>query len=123
VKGRLLADEHFPVQIVYRLRRLGYEVTTVREIGSEKSGDSLPDDQVLQHAIRHKTAVVTKNVKHFSVLHGQTHGRHYGIIACSFSDYDDPKRIAKTIDEAISSHGGRLKGKWVRITRSDVTER
>ena len=41
---RLLADEHFPVKIVYFLRKLGHDVVTVREVGISKSGDSIPDD-------------------------------------------------------------------------------
>lgn len=42
--ARLYADEHFPVAIVYVLRRLGHDVITVRETGLSKTGEGTPDE-------------------------------------------------------------------------------
>ena len=37
--AKILADEHFPVRIQDRLRRLGHDVTAVRQYHLNKSGD------------------------------------------------------------------------------------
>jgi len=111
--ARLHADEHIPPGIVFRLRLLGHTVDTVRELVEDKYGEGLNDRQVLLQASRHRAAVVTKNVKDCRVLHDRS-GDHFGIIACTFCDTADPKRIAKLIDDAIKSMSD-LRGQWLRV--------
>jgi len=110
----LLADEHFPVTIVYALRRLGHDVLTVREANVNKEGDGWTDEQVLQYAAEHKRAVITKNVNDFRALH-EERPWHGGIVACSFSDKAEAKAIARKLDNALSEAGDRLKGQWIRF--------
>lgn len=113
--AQFIADEHFPEPVARVLRSLGHTVTSVRHYGDSKSGDGLSDDQVLQIANDHRSAVLTRNVKHFKLLH-KSHPWHSGIIACSFNDDESPRTLAKRIDKEIKA-AGRLTGQWIRILR------
>ena len=44
----ILADECVDVQLVFRLRRLGYAVSTVRDFCQSKYGDGIDDRAVLE---------------------------------------------------------------------------
>lgn len=76
--AKILADEHFPVRIQDRLRRLGHDVTTVRQYDENKSGDGKSDEEVLRIATAEGRAVLTMNKKDFKALHeARVIGAHY----------------------------------------------
>lgn len=76
--ARIYADEHFPRQVVQKLRSLGHDVLTVQE--AENTG--LPDEDVLAFAISENRAVLTINRRDFFQLH-KLKPDHFGIIACT----------------------------------------
>lgn len=95
--SRLLADEHFPVKIVYFLRKLGHDVVTVREVGISKYGDSIPDDLILQFAAQQRRTVLTFNERDFRRLHGES-ASHSGILCCTAPPARRQKKFARHID-------------------------
>lgn len=75
--ARLYANENFPHPVVERLRALGHDVLTVLQIG--KSGQSWPDEAVLEFALREGRILLTLNRRHFVRLHsagGSPRGNH-----------------------------------------------
>jgi len=114
----LLADEHFPIQVVNELRSLYHDVLTVRQISIQKTGDGISDEAVLREAKRTKRTVLTQNIKDYKALHGcNVVGGHYGIIACSFHEKEPPKLVAKRLDQLIRD-SGNMKAKWIRLCAS-----
>ena len=109
--ARLYANENFPLPVVEELRRLGHDVLTVQDTG--KSGQAVPDEEVLAFASADNRLVLTLNRKHFVHLHG-THPDHAGIIVCTF----DPDFIGQAgrIHSALISQT-RLSGQLVRVNR------
>jgi hypothetical protein len=79
--ARLYSNENFPLPAVEKLRALGHDVLTTREVGN--SDQALPDEDVLNFAIAENRAVLTLNRRHFIRLH-QNHPSHAGIIVCKF---------------------------------------
>lgn len=113
--ARLYADEHIPVQVIYRLRRLGHDVLTVKETNQDKYGDGVDDDQVLAFATLDKRAVLTENCADFYALHKSYPG-HRGIIASK--RFDNWREQAKLIDGAIKAvlnKHSTLNSQFIRI--------
>ncbi len=107
----LYADEHFPVQTVAELRRLGHAVVTIQEDG--QAGLKWPDSEVLRRATELGRAVLTLNRRDFIRLHGKN-PNHAGIIACT-QDLDFAQ-LASRIHSAISTKAA-LSGELVRVYR------
>ncbi|MEW6737209.1 MAG: DUF5615 family PIN-like protein [Acidobacteriota bacterium] len=109
--SRLLADENFPLPVVIELRRLGYDIVTMQEIG--KANQSIPDEEVLSLACADDRALLTINRKHFIRLHNSMPD-HRGIIVCTFN----PSFIeqASKIHMAIETNS-ELAGKLIRVNR------
>jgi hypothetical protein len=112
--ARLYADEQFPVAIAYFLRRFGHDVVTVRETSVSKTGDSIPDELVLEFAAGQQRIVLTLNETDFRRLHG-LNARHSGIISCPEPRSKDFKRIARQIDKHLK--GGDMNSRYVRLPR------
>lgn len=108
----LLADECVDVQLVYRLRRLGYVVKTVRGYCRSKYGDGITDESVLEIARRYRLAVLTTNVSDFELL-DKKHRWHFGIIL--IENENDVRTQTRRIDDAIRRERS-LKGRLVRVT-------
>ena len=96
--ARLYANENFPLPIVVELRRLGHDVLTTVDAG--KSGQAIPDDEVLAFACSERRAVLTHNRRHFIRLHN-TDPDHFGIVVCTFDP--DFSRQAQRIHDAIEA--------------------
>jgi len=109
--ARLYANENFPLPVVEELRRLGYDVLTVQEMG--KGNQAVPDEEVLAFAISERRAVLTLNRKHFVRLHSM-HPDHSGIIVCTFDA--DFAGQANRIHSAIESRP-QLDGQLIRVNR------
>ena len=108
---RLLADENFPFPVVESLRRLGYDVVTLSDLGL--AGQALMDPAVLKLAADDSRAVITLNRRDFVRLH-RASANHAGIVVCSFDlDFDrQAARVQETVDGQSS-----LVGCLLRINR------
>lgn len=109
-----MADECIDVQLVFRLRRLGYEVETVRVHCQSKYGDGIEDEAVLRLAREHRLALLTSNESDFVRLHGEQPG-HYGVLVVE--NEDDVLVQARRIDDALKE-AGDIRGRLVWLTRS-----
>jgi|SRR2546430_8432689 len=98
----ILADECVDVQLVFRLRRLGYNVRTVREFCQSKYGDGISDLAVLELARQHRFAVLTANESHFLTLHRRCPW-HQGILIVEVES--DPHAQARRIDNVLKAKG------------------
>jgi Domain of unknown function (DUF5615) len=109
--ARLYTDENFPIPAAEELRRLGHDVLTIQE--DRSAGVAIPDELVLDLALRHQRALVTLNRKHFVRLH-QVRPGHVGIIVRTFDH--DFKRQAQRIHAALETEP-QLAGKLLRVNR------
>jgi Domain of unknown function (DUF5615) len=101
-----------PIQIVHKLRRLGFDVLTVQQFqGTSEPKVGLTDEQVLEIAILQRRAVLTLNGKHFRRLHHRTPS-HQGILVCDESD--EWTKRAKEIDEAVKDNAPLI-GKLIDV--------
>ena len=109
--AKIYANENFPQPSVEALRKLGHDVLTTLESG--KSGQAIPDEDVLAYAKAQERIVVTFNRKHFIRLHNASDD-HTGIVVCTVDI--DFERIAQRIHAALEA-SSNLHGKLVRINR------
>ena len=109
--ARLFADENFPFPTVQALRRLGYDVVTVEDIG--RGGQRWSDADVLEFARSNGRMLVTLNRKDFLRLH-KSNRVHAGLILCTLDlDFDgQANRIAQALDA-----NPYLIGVVIRVTR------
>jgi hypothetical protein len=109
--ARLYANENFPQPVVEALRRLGHDVLTTHDAG--RSGQALPDSEVLSFAVAEGRAVVTVNRRDFIRLH-QRDSQHAGIIVCR-EDADFPGQ-GQRIHDALTNNP-QLAGRLIRVNR------
>ncbi len=109
--ARLYADENVALPVVEALRRLGHDALTTQDAG--KSGQAIPDEEVLSYAISEGRALLTLNRKHFIRLH-HVRPDHAGIIVCTV-DPDFTGQAAR-IHAAIQAQEP-LAGKLLRVNR------
>jgi predicted nuclease of predicted toxin-antitoxin system len=109
--ARLYANENFPLPTVEELRRLGHDTLTSREAG--KSGQAIPDEDVLRFAVSENRVLLTLNRKHFVHLH-MASPDHAGIVVCTFDV--DFSALAHRVHAAINSLSN-LSGQLIRINR------
>jgi predicted nuclease of predicted toxin-antitoxin system len=95
---KLYSNENFRQNLVEELRNFGYDVLTSRDAGQANKG--IPDDELLQYAVKLNRCVITYNRKDFKKIHKETHCHkgHKGIILCK-ENFDD-----KTYAKIIHSH-------------------
>lgn len=109
----IYANENFPRRVVEALRTLGHDVLTSQEAGC--ANRMVANEEVLRFAIEQGRAVLILNRLDFFRLHGDTGGRHAGIIACTRDDAS-PIGFAGRIDTAIRSVES-LEGQLLRVVR------
>ncbi len=109
--ARLYANENFPQPVVEVLRHLGHDVLTTHDAG--RSGQSVPDADVLKFAAAEQRAVVTINRRDFIRLH-QHDSQHAGIIVCS--EDADFSGQGQRIHAALAGNP-RLAGRLIRVNR------
>lgn len=102
-------NENFPFQIVEILRTLGYDVLTSLEAG--RANQSIPDEEVISHAVETKRTLLTLNRKDFMKLH-KTFPNHHGIIVCT--NDPDLERQANYIHIMVRNETN-LDSKLIRI--------
>jgi predicted nuclease of predicted toxin-antitoxin system len=111
---RLYADENFSQPVVNRLRELGHDVLTTRDVG--KAEQRIPDPEVLQYATDIERVLLTFNKWDFVNLHERM-PNHAGIIACT--EDRDIEGLAQRIHIALEANPD-MKGKLVRIKRPNL---
>lgn len=74
---KFYSNEHFPLDWVQELRKLGYDVLTSQQAG--QANQSISDSDVLKFAHEHDRVVITLNRQDFINLHKQGQP-HSGII-------------------------------------------
>jgi hypothetical protein len=108
--ARLYSDENFPFATVEALRGLDHDVLTTLEAG--QAGQAIPDNAVLQFAIRDKRSVLTMNRRDFMKLHAEN-PEHEGIVVCRFDiDYQG---LAERIHVALQA--STIKNQLIRVNR------
>jgi hypothetical protein len=112
--ARCYANENFPLPVVEVLRRFGHEILTTAESG--RSGQALPDADVLAFAVAEQRVVITLNRRHFIWLH-QTTPEHAGIVVCTFDP--DFAALAQHIHAALEAHP-QMAGQLIRVNRPAV---
>lgn len=112
--ARLYADEDFPFPVVERLRQLGHNVLTAFEAG--QANQAIEDADQLAFATSLGRAVLTRNRKHYIVLH-RRYAHHAGII--SITDDSDLDGQASRIDQALAGHTN-LVSLHVRVNRPNL---
>lgn len=113
--ARFYANENFPLPVVQELRLFGHDVLTSADSG--KTGQSIPDEDVLSFATTQGRAVLTLNRKHFVRMH-RLKSEHSGIVVCTV-DLDFVGQ-ARRIDEGVKALKS-LAGELVRINRPTGT--
>jgi hypothetical protein len=109
--ARLYSNENFPLPVVEGLRRLGHDVLTSYEAG--KSGQAIPDEEVIELARIEKRALLTMNRKHFVRLHLKNPD-HSGVVVCTFdSEFNALSIRLHTSIESLPTLSGQL----IRINR------
>jgi hypothetical protein len=109
--ARLYADEGFPFPVVERLRQLGHDVLTTLEAGRANLG--IPDPDQLAFATSLGRAILTRNRRHFVILHKHA-APHAGII--SITDDPDFDGQASRIDQGLAGLPA-IAGQHVRVNR------
>lgn len=110
---RLYSNENFPIDIVWQLRQLGYDVLTSYEAGQANQG--IPDDAVLTFAIKENRILITLNRDDFIALH-RSGFVHAGIIVCK-DDRDYPGQ-AQAIHTYLSENPD-LTNRLIRIKKQN----
>jgi hypothetical protein len=110
----LYSNENFPFPVVEKLRQLGHNVLTMQD--ADQTGQSMPDEAVLDFANEANRILLTLNRKHFIRLHNQQK-HHNGIVVCSFDPNFD--NLAYRIHRAINENP-KLSGQLVRINRPSI---
>ena len=108
----LLADENIPVPVVLALRRHGYDVLTLQDLG--KAGLAVPDDEVLTLSTSLGRCLVTQNRKDFIKLH-ELQPIHAGILICTVDT--NFAALADRIVTCLLLHHGAVEGQLLRVTR------
>lgn len=109
--ARLYSNENLPLEVVARLRALGHDVLTSLEAGNANT--QIPDQAVLEFAVRNERALLTINRWDFVRLHTE-YPNHFGIIVCS-QDPDtsgQAERIHRIMEETAD-----LRGQLLRVNR------
>ncbi|MDX2141400.1 MAG: DUF5615 family PIN-like protein [Chloroflexota bacterium] len=112
--ARLYADENFSQPVVNRLRELGHDVLTTRDVG--KADQRISDPEVLQYASEVERILLTFNNWDFVTLHERMPD-HAGIIACT--EDRDIEALAQRIHAVLEANPD-MKGKLVRIKRPNL---
>jgi predicted nuclease of predicted toxin-antitoxin system len=112
--ARIYTNENFRYSIVIKLRELGNDVLTALEAGN--ANQSIPDESVLEFAIKENRILLTFNRQDFIKLHYQFHN-HKGIIICSLDPNAEGQ--ANRIHQAILQEN-TLDGKLIRVNKPNI---
>lgn len=98
---RLLIDEMFPAAVAEHLRRLGHDAVSVHEVSGLRG---MPDDVVLDRAVRSDRVLVTENWVDYAPL---TSGRsHPGVLVLLKSRLPRGAALAHAAAQRIQKWSG-----------------
>jgi hypothetical protein len=113
--ARLLADVHFDVHAIKRLRALGYQVEEARLFRGQQHRNRMSDEQLLQYALTKRMPILTDNRVDFRKLH-RAMPWHEGIVACPhYRDAVQKANRIHTLLERTKHKNGRFTGEWMRL--------
>lgn len=98
---RLLLDEQHDPEIAERLRREGFDVAAVAD---RRELRSLVDDQLLEIAASERRALVSEDVRDFSIVHRRwidAGKRHYGVLLTARKRFPRSKRARRQLIAAL----------------------
>ena len=121
---KFYSNEHFPLDWVNELRKLGYDVLTSQEAG--QANQSISDPDVLKFAHERKRVVITLNRQDFIDLHKQGQN-HSGIIVCKdfYQQYGSLKQKEGYSEQTVVLHDfllndkQSLKGRLIRLKKQN----
>jgi predicted nuclease of predicted toxin-antitoxin system len=113
---QLYSNENFRQNLVEELRKFGYDVLTSRDAGQANKG--IPDDELLQYAVKLNRCVITYNRKDFKKIHKEPYC-HKGIILCK-QTLDD-KTYAKIIHSRLIQYSS-LENELISIKMNNQLE-
>lgn len=116
--ARLYADENFNLKSVALLREMGHDVLTPHDTG--QSNLRIPDENVLDFAIRTERILLTFDRKDYARLHLSI-PTHHGIMICK--EDTDFSALAHRIHTALQAANGQLAGQLIRITRPNPSSK
>ena len=122
---KFYSNEHFPLEWVYELRKLGYDVFTSQEAG--QANLSISDADVLKFAHEQNRVVITLNRQDFIDLNKQGKS-HSGIIICKdfYQQYGSLKQKESYLEQTIFLHNfllndnQSLKGRLIRLKKQNL---
>ncbi|MDO9303254.1 MAG: DUF5615 family PIN-like protein [Anaerolineales bacterium] len=104
-------NENFPIKVAHTLREMGHDVLTSHEAGN--ANQRIPDEDVLEFAVKAGRILLTLNRRDFIELHKKT-PNHAGILVCTQNT--DLREQAEQIDETVRETSD-MAGKLLRINR------
>lgn len=99
---KLLLDEHIWTYLATLLRKQGFDVTHVTEIGLAET----PDEKIMEYAASKRMAIVTFNIKHFIPLTIQyfDDGKdHYGVVISKELSHGELQRRVTKLLESVTA--------------------
>jgi predicted nuclease of predicted toxin-antitoxin system len=110
----LYSNENLSIDLVERIRELGYDVLTSYQAGQANQG--IPDDEVLAYATANQCSVITFNRDDFVTLH-RSGIDHAGIIVCK--DDRDYLQQAQALHAFLTTQTDSLQNRLVRVLRQN----
>lgn len=112
---KFYSNENFPMEMVYLLRSLGYDVLTSYEAG--QANQKIPDDRVLIYATNAGRIVITENRQDFIDLHFTT-SNHAGIVICK-ADRDYAGKV-QAIHNFFTQDTQPMNNRLIRVMKQNV---
>jgi predicted nuclease of predicted toxin-antitoxin system len=110
----LYSNENLSIDLVERIRELGYDVLTSYQAG--QANQAIPDDEVLAYATANQRSVITFNRDDFVALH-RSGIDHAGIIVCK--DDRDYLQQAQALHAFLATQTDPLQNRLVRVLRQN----
>ncbi|GET43983.1 DUF5615 family PIN-like protein [Microseira wollei] len=112
---KFYSNENFPMEMVYLLRSLGYDVLTSYEAG--QANQKIPDERVLIYATNAGRIVITENRQDFIDLHFTT-SNHAGIVICK-ADRDYAGKV-QAIHNFFTQDTQPMNNRLIRVMKQNV---
>ncbi|HAZ46107.1 MAG TPA: hypothetical protein DDW76_16065 [Cyanobacteria bacterium UBA11369] len=112
---KFYSNENFPMEMVYLLRSLGYDVLTSYEAG--QANQKIPDDRVLIYATNAGRIVITENRQDFIDLHFTT-SNHAGIVICK-ADRDYAGKV-QALHNFFTQDTQPMDNRLIRVMKQNV---
>ncbi|MFB2979785.1 DUF5615 family PIN-like protein [Microseira sp. BLCC-F43] len=112
---KFYSNENFPMEMVYLMRSLGYDVLTSYEAG--QANQKIPDEGVLIYATNAGRIVITENRQDFIELHFTT-SNHTGIVICK-ADRDYAGKV-QALHNFFTQDTQPMDNRLIRVMKQNV---